>query len=176
MSVAPHDLVMVTFLPKLRMLSQILDKATEHAAAKGFDPSVFVGARLYPDMFTLAQQVYMACFYAEDAVARLTGAEPQKVTKTEDETIEDLKARIAKTIGVIEKASSKSFEGAAERDIAMPLFANLVLEMKGADYLMRWSMAHFYFHVVTAYDLLRHNGVEIGKRDFVDVGAFVHQA
>jgi uncharacterized protein len=176
MTVSVHTMAIETFVPTLRTLTQLFDKAAEHATARKFDPSVFVASRLAPDMYTLGQQVYMACHYAKDAVTRLTGGEPEQATGTgDDKTLDDLKARIAATIDALEKVSPKAFDGAEKREIKMPLFANFVLEMTGPEFLQRWSLQHFHFHTVTAYDLLRHNGVEIGKRDFVNVGSFIHQ-
>lgn len=154
------------FLPMLRTLSTLLDKGAQHASAKGFDPAVLANARLAPDMFPLVRQVQIACDQAKNATARLMGQEPPPFTDDE-QTLDDLKSRIARTIDFLEKARPAAFEGAGERDISMPLRNELVLEMKGFQFLRDWALPQFYFHVVTAYDILRHNGVEIGKRDFL---------
>lgn len=176
MSISLHTVAIETFVPMLRTMTQLFDKAAEHAKQRKFDPAVFVSARLAPDMYTLGQQVFMACFYARDAVTRLTGGEPEPPEGTgDDKTLDDLKARMAETIEVLQKVSPAAFDGAETREIKMPLFANLVLEMKGLQFLQRWSLQHFHFHMVTAYDLLRHDGVEIGKRDFVNIGSFIHE-
>lgn len=174
MTVSLYTMSVGTFVPMLQTVVELFDKAGEHATAKQFDPAVFVDARFRPDMFPLGQQVYMACHYAKDAALRLTGSDPEPPKGSDDKTLDDLKKRIAGAIGALERVNQKAFEGAEAREIKMPLFANLVLEMTGAEFLQRWSLPHFYFHVVTTYDLLRHDGVEIGKRDFVNVGSFVH--
>jgi hypothetical protein len=156
-----------TFVPMLRMLSELLDKGARHASAKGGDPTALLGARLAPDMFTLAQQVQMACYYALDTTARVTGGEPAHPGDTADATLEAAKARIAGAIARIEQTSAAAFAGADERDIVLPLQGELVLAMKGLRFFRDWGAPHFYFHVVTAYDILRNQGVEIGKRDYI---------
>ncbi|MGE5161464.1 MAG: DUF1993 domain-containing protein [Betaproteobacteria bacterium] len=153
------------FVRMLRNLDGVLDKGAAHAAARKIDPAVLVGARLYPDMFPLATQVRIACDFAKGAAARLTGNEPPKYEDNEA-TFEDLKARIAKTIAYVEGFKPGQFEGAEARTITM--------KMRGEDktfdgvvYLSNIVLPNFYFHVTTAYDILRHNGVELGKRDFI---------
>jgi hypothetical protein len=164
-----------TFMPMLRTLSTLLDKGAEHATAKAFDPAVLVNARLAPNMYSLAQQVQLACDYAKDGTARLMGGQPPHV-ESDERTLDALKARIAKTVEYLATASAAASEGTEDRDIVLPLGDNLVLEMKGFQYLRDWVLPHFYFHVVTAYDILRHNGVEIGKRDYLShVGYAIHQ-
>jgi hypothetical protein len=149
----------------LRNLSALLDKGLAHAEAKKFDPAVLVNARLAPDMFPLSRQVQIATDMAKAAVARLTGQEPPRYEDTE-QTMEELKARIAKTIDYIESAPASAFEGSEDRDIRIPL-RDRTLEMKGLQYVRQWVLPNFYFHVTTVYALLRHNGVDIGKRDFL---------
>jgi hypothetical protein len=164
-----------TFVPMLRTLSGLLDKGAQHAKARGFEPAVLVDARLAPDMFPLVRQVQIACDHAKNGVATLMGQEPPRFEDTE-RTLEDLKVRIARTIAYLEAAPEAAFEGAEDRDVTVPLRDELVLEMKGARYLRDWALPHFYFHVVTAYDILRHNGVEIGKRDYLShVGDAIRQ-
>ena len=173
--VSIHTMAIDTFVPMLRTLSACLEKGAEHARAKSFDASVLVNARLAPDMFTLAQQVQIACDHAKNGVARLTGQEPPRFPDDE-KTLEELKARIAKTIAYLESAPANAFSGAEERKITVSLPGDLVLEIKGGDYLRDWALPHFYFHVVTAYDILRHNGVALGKRDYLaHVGRFIHK-
>jgi hypothetical protein len=157
---------METFVPMLQALSEILDKAAQHASTKKFDPAVFVNARLAPDMFPLAKQVQVACDQAKNSTARLIGQEPP-VFEDNEQTLDQLKTRIATTVDYLRSARASAFEGAEDRDIRIPLPDNLVLEMKGVQFLTGWAFPHFYFHVVTAYDILRHNGVEIGKRDYL---------
>lgn len=155
-----------TFLPMLRTLSTLLDKGAQHAAAKKFDPAVLVNARLAPDMFPLSRQVQIACDHVKNGVARLTGREPPRFEDNE-QTIDDLKARIARTIEYVQSIPADAFEGAEEREISLQLQGDMVLEAKGLVYLREWAFPNFYFHVATAYDILRHNGVELGKRDFM---------
>lgn len=169
-----HDLSSGTFMPMLRSLQQILDKASQQAAGKGIDLATLPNARLAPDMFPLTKQVQIACDSAKNATARLTGREPPRFEDNE-RTLEDLKARIARTIEYIQSATASAFEGAEERAILFPLIENLVFESKGLEYLRDWELPNFYFHVVTAYDILRHQGVEIGKRDYLShAGAHIH--
>jgi hypothetical protein len=153
------------FVRMLRNLESVLDKGAAHAAARKIDPAVLVGARLFPDMFPLATQVRVASDFAKGAVARLTGNEPPKYEDNEA-TFEELKARIAKTVAYVESFKPEQFEGAEARTVTM--------KMRGEDktfdgviYLSNIVLPNFYFHVTTAYDILRHNGVELGKRDFI---------
>ncbi len=155
-----------TFVPMLRSLAKIFDKAAQHARAKSIDGAVLANARLAPDMFPLIRQVQIACDTAKNGTARLMGKEAPKFEDNE-QTVDELKARIVKTIEYLEKADPSALQGAEERDIRIPLPKDLVLEMKGLEYLRDWMLPHFYFHVVTAYDILRHNGVEIGKFDYL---------
>jgi hypothetical protein len=167
MSISVHAIASGTFVPMLRSLSRVLDKGAAHADAKKFDPAVLVKARLAPDMFTLAQQVQLACHHAKDAMARLTGQDPPQYGSA-DETFDELKARIRSTIEALESTPAAAFEGAEDRDVVIPLpGGEMAFEMKGYQLLRDWALPHFYFHVVTAYDILRHNGVDIGKRDYV---------
>jgi len=164
-----------TFIHMLQNLSQLLDKAGERAKAKGFDAAILVQARLAPDMFPLSRQIQIATDHAKGAAARLRGQEPP-VYEDKEQTLDELKARIGRTLAYLQGAKPAEFKGAEQRDIRMTLREGMVLEMRGAQFLRDWSLPHFYFHVVTAYDILRHNGVEIGKRDFVGhVASFIRQ-
>jgi hypothetical protein len=164
-----------TFVPMLRSLLKIIDKAAQHASAKSFDGTVLANARLAPDMFPLIRQVQIACDTAKNGTARLMGREPPKFEDNE-QSLDQLKGRIEKTIDYLEKADPAAFNGAEERDIRIPLPKELVLEMKGLQYLRDWALPHFYFHVVTAYDILRHNGVDIGKFDYLShVGSAIRK-
>ena len=176
MHISAQTLARDTFVPMLRSLANVLDKAAHHAATKSFDVSVLVRARLAPDMFTFQQQVQLACFHAKDATARLTGREPAPRVSV-DETFDELKARIEKTIEELQGTPAAAFEGAEDRDIVIPIPGDMVFAMKGYQFLRDWALPHFYFHLVTAYDLLRHNGVEIGKRDYAsNVGMYLRKA
>jgi hypothetical protein len=167
-----HAMAVDTFVPMLRSLSKVLGKGAEHANARKFDPAVLVNARLAPDMYPLAMQIKFACDNAADATARLAGQEPPASGGPEP-TLDGLVTRIARTIESLQKAPAAAFEGAEERGIRLPLRGDLVFEAKGYEYLRDWAFPHFYFHVVTAYNILRHNGVDIGKRDYMG-GAGTH--
>jgi len=165
-----------TFVPMLQSLSNILDKGAEHARAKKSDPAALVNARLAPDMYPLSQQVQIACDQASDATARLTCTDAPQFDNNE-KTLDELKARIAKTVDYVQSVRETAFEGAEDRKIIIPIPEdNMEFEMNGLQFLRDWALPQFYFHVVTAYDLLRHNGVDIGKRDYVShVGVYLRQ-
>jgi len=165
-----------TFVPMLKSLSNILDKGAEHALAKKSDPAALVNARLAPDMYPLSQQVQIACDQASDATARLTGQAALQFENNE-KTLDELKGRIAKTIVYLESVRAAAFEGAEDRKVIIPIPEdNMEFEMNGLQFLRDWALPQFYFHVVTAYDILRHNGVDIGKRDYVShVGVYLRQ-
>ena len=164
-----------TFVDALTDLSGVLDKGLAHAHAKKIDPDTLATARLAPDMYTLIQQVQVACDHAKSATARLAGQEPPKMEDNE-KTFDALKARIAKTIAYVKSVPESAFAGAEERKITVPLFGDLVLAVNGAQLLKDWTLPHFYFHVVTAYDILRHQGVEIGKREYLaHIGPLIRQ-
>jgi uncharacterized protein len=165
MKISMYAASVEVFLPMLANLSAILDKARAHAEARKFDTSVLVNARLAPDMFPLARQVQLASDFAKNSTARLAGVEAPKMEDTES-TFDELKARLEKTTTWIRTIAPAALEGSEDRDIRIPL-GDRTLEMKGLPYLERWAIPNFFFHVTTAYDILRHNGVELGKRDFV---------
>ncbi|MGZ5923575.1 MAG: DUF1993 domain-containing protein [Rhizomicrobium sp.] len=172
MKISMHVMAVETFVPMLDSLSAILDKGEAHAKAAKID---LVGARLAPDMYTLGQQVQLACDHAKDGTARLAGREPPKFENRE-KTIAELKSRIARTIEYVKGIPAASFEGAENRDCSIPIPDNdkMIIAMNGQQFLKAWALPHFYFHLVTAYDILRHNGVVVGKRDYLSqVGAFV---
>ena len=153
------------FANTLKNLSAILDKAQAHCEAKKTDPAVLLASRLYPDMFPLVRQIQIASDNAKGPVARLAGVEVPKYEDTE-ETIADLKARIAKTIDFVGSFKPAQIDGSEDKDIHLKLGPREV-DWKGMQYLLGFALPNFYFHVVTAYDILRHNGVEIGKRDYI---------
>lgn len=148
----------------LRNLSAILDKAQAHAAAKKIEPAVLLGARLFPDMLPLVKQVQIATDHAKGAVARLAGVEVPRYEDTEQD-FEELQARIAKTLAFVESFSAAQIDGSDDRVITLKSGGREV-SFPGTPYLLGFALPNFYFHVVTAYNILRHNGVEIGKRDY----------
>jgi len=166
---AAYDLAIDTFVPMLSSLKNILVKGAEYAKAKGFDSAVLVQARLAADMFPLSQQVLLACHHAQDGVARLTGGRSEPAGAP-DTTYDALLARVDRTIDRVRRAPQAAFEGAESRDIRMPFpAAGIAFEMNGAQFVRDWALPQFYFHLVTAYGILRHNGVEIGKADYAGI-------
>ena len=165
MKISVHALSVEVFHASLGNLAQILEKGASFAAARKIDPAVLVGARLAPDMFPLSRQVQIACDIAKNSVARLAAQEPPRFEDTE-KTFEELRARIARTQDYLRSVPVSAFEGSEDRDIRVPA-GERTLEFKGLDFLQRWAIPNVFFHVTTAYNILRHNGVEIGKRDFL---------
>ena len=155
-----------TFEITLNALSAVLDKAEAFAKTKKIDPTVLLRTRLAPDMFDLTRQVQIATDQARRGAARLAGVEPPSVPDTET-TIGELKDRIAKTVAFVKGLDRKAVDASAEREITFPLGPEKKGAMKGDDYLNHFVLPNFYFHCTTAYDILRHCGVEIGKQDFI---------
>jgi len=168
MKILMHALSVETFTHALGNLSLILEKAGANAAQRKFDPNVLLTARLAPDMLPLTRQVQIASDIAKNSVARLAGQQPPRFEDTES-SIEQLRARIARTIDFLNSVPASALEGSETRDVKLPL-GERTLEFKGADFLQRWAIPNVFFHVVTAYDILRHNGVELGKRDYLNGG------
>ncbi len=150
----------------LNALSAVLDKGEAYATAKKFDPAVLLHARLAPDMFDLTRQVQVATDQARRGSARLAGVEPAVFEDTET-TIAQLAARLAKTVAYLKTLDSKAIDASADRDIVFPLGGGKSGQMKGADYLSHFVLPNYYFHLIAAYAILRHCGVDIGKRDFL---------
>lgn len=150
----------------LTALSTLLDKAEAFATAKKIDAAVLLQARLAPDMFALTRQVQIACDMTKNGLARLAGVKPP-VFEDKETTIAELKARIASTLAFIRTLDRAAIDAATARDITFPIGREKTARMKGADYLTMFISNNFYFHVTTAYDILRHNGVEVGKMDFL---------
>ena len=165
MNISMYQASAPRFVNILKNLSAILDKAQAYVDAKKIDPTVLTSSRLYPDMFTMARQVQTACDTAKGAVARLAGVEIPKHEDTE-QTLADLKARIAKTIDFIESVKAGQIDGSEDKPIVLKIRGQEV-KYTGMQYLLGFAHPNFYFHVTTAYDILRHNGVEIGKRDYI---------
>jgi uncharacterized protein len=149
-------------------LSAWLDKAAAHAEARKFDPLVLVNARLYPDMLPLSSQVQIACDSAKGCVARLAGMEIPKHEDTE-KTIAELKARIAKTLDFVQSVPAAQLEGSEERAISLPRRNKEPLQLQGEFFLKHYALPNLFFHATTAYAILRHNGVEIGKGDYLGI-------
>lgn len=154
------------FKQLLTSLSAILTKAETYAAEKKFEPAVLLNARLYPDMFPLIRQVQVAADFAKSVSARLAGVEVPAYEDNE-QTFADLQARIAKTLSFIESLTPTQFEGSETRDIVLRPGTPKEKKMIGHNYLINYGLPQFFFHVTTAYAILRHNGLDVGKGDFM---------
>lgn len=160
-----YDTSVPVFIHYLKSLSAILRKAEQHCAARKIDPAVMLSQRLYPDMFALTRQVQIASDGAKAAGARLAGV-PVPSFADDEKTFDDLQARITKTIDFLSTLNKSQFEGAESRTITFKS-GGVDRSFSGADYLPLWAFANFFFHVTTAYNILRHNGLEIGKGDYL---------
>jgi hypothetical protein len=160
-----HAISAQTLTRMLRNLSAILTKAEQHAKAKGFEPSVLLNARLAPDMFPLTRQVQIATDHAKGCVARLAGQPPVAMEDAEA-SFPELQARIAKVLAIVESYTEADLEGSESREVTVKI-PNSELKFSGIDYVTGWALPNFYFHLTTAYAILRHNGVELGKKDFL---------
>lgn len=149
----------------LNALSNVLDKAAAHAAAKKIDASVMLGWRLVPDMFALARQVQVTTDQAKNGSARLAGVEPPRYEDNET-TIDQLKERIAKTVAYLKTLDTKAIDASPDREITFPLGQSKG-QMKGNDYLNHFVLPNFYFHLTASYAIVRQCGVDVGKRDFL---------
>ena len=165
MSLSMYQASAPRFANTLKNLSALLDKTQAHCEAKKIDPLAITASRLFPDMFPFNRQIWIATDTAKGAISRLAGIEIPKFEDTE-QTIAELKARLAKTVDFVMSVPAAKIEGSGERDISMKI-AGKDTVLKGAQYLLGHAYPNFYFHSTTAYNILRHNGVEIGKRDFL---------
>jgi hypothetical protein len=165
MSLSMHQASVSVFVRTLSNLSAILKKGEAFAEAKKIDPSVLIASRLAPDMHPLSRQIQIATDGAKGCVARLAGVEIPSYPDTET-TFAELQARIAKTIDFLKSVTPAQLEGSETREIVLKL-PTRELKFAGADFLLSFATANVYFHVTTAYDILRHNGVELGKMDFL---------
>jgi len=165
MSITMHEIAIPSFTKHLDALDAILDKAAAYAEAKKIDPEALLWARLYPDMYPLKKQVQSACDFAKLSVGRLAGLTPP-VHDDSEKTFADLKKRIAETLAVLAEAKPEPMEAAASREISIKAGPR-EFTFTGKEYLLHFALPNFYFHAATAYDILRHNGLEIGKRDFM---------
>ena len=160
-----HALSVDVFTNALGNLSLILEKGLAHATQRKFEPAVLLAARLAPDMLPLTRQVQIACDLAKNSVARLAAQEPPRFEDTET-TFEQLRVRIARVIDYLKSVPANALEGAETRDIRVPS-GQRAYAFTGLEFLQRWAIPNVFFHVTTAYAILRHNGVDLGKRDFL---------
>lgn len=165
MTISMYEASAPRFVNMLRNLSAILARAEAHAAARKIAPEVLLSARLFPDMFPLSKQVQIACDHAKGAVARLAGVEVPGFADNE-QSFAELQERIARTIAFVESVDAAQVNGSEARDIALSI-GGQQLQFQGMQYLLGFALPNFHFHLVTAYNILRHNGVDIGKRDFI---------
>jgi hypothetical protein len=154
-----------TFIHGFTNLSAILTKGEAHAVAKKIDPSVFVGARLAPDMFPLSRQIQIATDVTKGGCARLAGIEIPSYADTET-TFPELQARIAKTVDFLQSIKPMLIDGSEDRAISLKV-GGKEMNFKGQAYLLNFVIPNFYFHITTTYAILRHNGVDVGKADFL---------
>jgi len=165
MSLSMYEACVPVLVHALSNLSHILDKGLASANARKIEPGVLLGARLAPDMLPLLRQVHIASDTAKGAATRLAGHEVPRYEDTET-SFEELQARIQKTLDLIRSIPAADFEGAEERIVTLKLRGNDV-SFSGRAYLFNFALPNLYFHITTAYDLLRHNGVELGKLDYL---------
>jgi len=165
MSISMHSASVPVFVRMLGNLLNWLDKAEAHAAAKKFDAAVLLGTRLAPDMLPFTKQIQIACDAAKFGVSRLAGAEAPKF-EDDESTLEELRERVRKTIAYVQSVPAPQIDGTEDKDVNVPR-RDGTMTLKGEPYLKHFVLPNFYFHVTTAYALLRHNGVELGKRDFL---------
>ena len=166
MSISMYQAFVPPVVHSLRNLKGMLEKATVYAEAKNINPTVLVNARLYPDMFPLSRQVQIAADIAKNASCRLAGIEPPKFEDNES-TFPELMARLEKSIALIETFRPEQIDGTEGKVIHLPMHDKTTLTFNGLSYLLNFVIPNVYFHVSTAYAILRHNGMEIGKQDFL---------
>jgi hypothetical protein len=167
MAVTIYQVSVPAFIRMLDALSHVLKKGEAHCTAKKIDPEVLLSTRLFPDMYPLSRQVQLSTDFAKGAGARLAGREVPKFEDVE-KTFPELQARIEKTIAFLKSVPEQAYEGGESREVTIPIGGS-PRAFTGLDYLLNFAQPNFYFHVTTAYDILRHCGVEIGKRDFMGI-------
>ena len=165
MTISMYQASVPVFIRMLKNLAAILAKGATYAETKKIDPVVLVNSRLYPDMFPLVLQVQIASDVAKGCGARLAGLEPPKFEDNEA-TYPELLTRIDKTVAYLETLKPEQIDGSEQRTITLQI-RNKTMTFLGMPYLLNFALPNFYFHVTTAYDILRHCGVEIGKQDFI---------
>jgi uncharacterized protein len=165
MTISMFQACVPPFLQTLQGLTGVLDKAEAFCAAKKIDPTVLVNARLAPNMFPMGRQVQIACDFAKGAAARLAGIDVPAYEDSE-KTLADLKARVAKTTAFLRTMNQAQIDGSEARDISLKI-AGQPVAFKGQAYLIGFAIPNYYFHLTTAYAILRHNGVDLGKGDFL---------
>ncbi|MFC7517894.1 DUF1993 family protein [Herbaspirillum sp. GCM10030257] len=166
MTIALYSASIPVFRQMLNSLSAILDKAELHATAKNIDPNVLLQARLFPDMFPLIRQVQIAADFARGVSARLSGVDVPTYEDNEV-TFADLRSLLSKTLAFIDSFAPEQINGNEDREIITRPGTPKEKRFNGQSYLLNYGLPQFFFHVTTAYAILRHNGVEVGKRDYM---------
>ena len=156
-----HDV----FKKALTQLLHVMEKGVANAKTRNFDTGVLVSSRLAPDMLPFVKQIQLTSDFAKNSMARLAGVDPPKFEDNET-TMDELFARVRKTLEYIDSVPEASLDGSETRDVKIPL-RDRTVEFKGLEFLQKWALPNFFFHHVTAYNLLQHNGVDIGKKDFL---------
>jgi hypothetical protein len=169
MTISMYSASVPIYKAMLSNLAHILDKGAAHAEARKFDPVALLQYRLAPDMLTFTKQIQIACDAAKNGIARISGVEAPKFEDNEA-SFPELKARIQKTLDFLATVPRDSVDGTEEKEITFPIGREKTRTMTGEAYLKHWSLPNLFFHVTTAYAILRHNGVELGKQDYL-VGA-----
>ena len=165
MSLSLYQCSVPAYERSLQAFLAILDKAEEHARARKFDPASYLSGRLSPDMWPLSRQIQAFCDHAKNSAYRLAGKDPP-VMEDKETTMTEIRARVQATLDMLKSLDAKAMDGAEEREIVLPSGPNK-LKIPGASYLLHFALPNFYFHLTTAYDILRAAGVEIGKRSFL---------
>ena len=165
MTISMYGASVPAFARQLNALLGLLDKAQAHAEARKFSPDSYLALRMAPDMLPFTKQIQIACDMAKGAVARLAGVEIPKWDDNEA-TLDDLRARIRKTVDFVKSVTAAQIDGSEEREVVLTLRLG-EMKFSGQDYLLNWALPNFYFHATTTYAMLRQAGVEVGKRDFL---------
>jgi len=164
--ISMHAVSAPMFTTMLNNLNTWLDKAEAYASERKFDVETLLQARLAPDMLPLSGQIALATAFAKNAMCRLAAQTPPDFPDT-DKTLADFRARIARALDIVQSISAADLEGSAEREVTIRVGPDKSATMSGADYLCKFALPNFYFHLTTAYDILRHNGLSVGKQDFL---------
>ncbi len=165
MALSMYTASIPVFQHMLRNLSYLLEKGEQHAAARKFDPVALTAFRLAPDMLPFTRQVLIACDAAKNGVMRISGVEAPKF-EDQEATFAELRERVQKTIDYLDQVPANALDGTEAKEITFPVGPE-TRTMQGQAYLTTWVMPNFFFHLTTAYAILRHNGVEVGKRDYL---------
>ncbi|MDO9025177.1 DUF1993 domain-containing protein [Zwartia sp.] len=166
MSISLYSATVPVFKQMLLALSDVLKKGEDHAQSRKFDPAVLLQSRLFPDMLPLVRQVQIACDFAKSVPARIAGVEVAAYEDSE-QSFAELQQRIAKTLALIDGMTAEQLNGSGVKEVVLRPGTPKEKKLTVEDYALKYGMPQFFFHVTTAYNLLRHNGVEIGKKDYM---------